>query len=777
MLLSGESLPLSAIPSLSSRPGAPATLYLDFTGDSTDSWNQAAPGITPAYDTDDDPSTFWSDEIDSIRYIYQQVADRFSPVNLNVTTVPPTALIHKKSFEIVIGGNGEWLSDDGSEGGIALVGSFAKMSMPNKAFVFSNNLENDDDIADAIAHEAGHAFGLNHQSVYEKKTLLEDYNPGDSDTGVAPLMGVSYGAIYRQWWRGSSTSARRIQDDLAIIASRANGFGYAKDDFGNNSSRATLLTPDDSGGVSVNGIVERATDSDWFTFIGGGSVTVSVDSAGMIQPDATLYRGNKKIGKITDVDGTVTFDHLKHGKYFIRVSGQRGYGNVGGYSLHAFSAGDVIGGVSVTPSADDPTGSLTIRWQDPSGGQTPFDIERSSDGVNFTLFNTFGVDAHETVDSGLVAGTTYIYRVTGTNADESTFTEIGQGTTAPGIRLIPIAITALEINRNLMKVIDLNGDGIQDLMDDSGNVFLGSKDGTFSTAIANPVFKFFNGSAFADVNADGRPDLINRVGWDLWIYLNNGDGTFAVPIQVALGPSRNVFGTQAIIVADFTGDGIPDVIDPLGGELLTSLTIAGFPSDGVPLPADVHDAANFIVADFNGDGIADLAASIDLNHLTILLGNSSGALQAVPVTLPAAAQYNNLNVSDFNGDGRADMAIHYGSVVQLMISNGDGTFAAQDSFEVNTGDGLYAGDFDGDHRPDLFMGFDPNGSSGNVAFVLRNEGEGSFAQAQAIGTHVQNSYDIDGFVVSDFDNNGLADVVVLQPGINTLLLNETGKSD
>src|SRR5205809_6415700 len=48
------SSPLSAVPALSSRPPASAKIYLDFTGDTTNTWGSYRPGATPAYDTDGD---------------------------------------------------------------------------------------------------------------------------------------------------------------------------------------------------------------------------------------------------------------------------------------------------------------------------------------------------------------------------------------------------------------------------------------------------------------------------------------------------------------------------------------------------------------------------------------------------------------------------------------------------------------------------------------------------------------------------------------------------
>src|SRR5688500_14134074 len=71
--------PLSSVPALSSRPIAPATLYLDFNGDTTDTWGDYSPGRTPAMDADGDASTFTDGALATIREACTRVSDDFSP--------------------------------------------------------------------------------------------------------------------------------------------------------------------------------------------------------------------------------------------------------------------------------------------------------------------------------------------------------------------------------------------------------------------------------------------------------------------------------------------------------------------------------------------------------------------------------------------------------------------------------------------------------------------------------------------------------------------------
>ena len=170
----------------------PATLYLDFHGEAQQNWGMATIPATPAYDIDSDPTTFSTQELTNIQQIWSRVAEAYSPYNLNVTTADPGswnltgAAQNLNRFRVVIGGSGSWSGI--VQGGTASVGSFYTPGLPNTAYVFSSQLGGDPQFTgDEAAHEAGHGFGLQHQSTYTGTTQTNAYNPGNSTT--APFMG------------------------------------------------------------------------------------------------------------------------------------------------------------------------------------------------------------------------------------------------------------------------------------------------------------------------------------------------------------------------------------------------------------------------------------------------------------------------------------------------------------------------------------------------------------------------------------------------------------
>ena len=107
----GPNLSLSSVPQLHSLSGAADAIYLDFVGAPAQTWGAYSVPATPAFDQDGDPTTFSAGELSAIQEAWARVAEKYSPFNIDVSTVAPASLVHRKNMEAVIGGNGAGAED------------------------------------------------------------------------------------------------------------------------------------------------------------------------------------------------------------------------------------------------------------------------------------------------------------------------------------------------------------------------------------------------------------------------------------------------------------------------------------------------------------------------------------------------------------------------------------------------------------------------------------------------------------------------------------------
>ena len=336
------------VPEYNSRPGAPATFYLDFDGDFTATYSSPpnhatyAPGATPAYDLDGDASDFTAPELANMQEIWARVAEIYSPFNINVTTKDPLVFNNQQAMKVVVGGDGAWL--DVIAGGVSPfnVGAFTNSEI-NLAFAFSKNLADGDPkrVALAAAHEAGHMLGLVHQSTYNVFFLKDEYNPGTPEK--APVMGFAYNSERGIWWNGQSRRGWNIiQDDMATIATlgpTANNFGYRPDDHPTMPLSAELLTVDPSFNISVAGIIEQTSDADYFSFTTQGGLAIIDANVAPFGPmlDLSLQlldsAGNVLLNAATASLSERIVTYLNPGTYLLGVLSAGNYGDVGQYSI------------------------------------------------------------------------------------------------------------------------------------------------------------------------------------------------------------------------------------------------------------------------------------------------------------------------------------------------------------------------------------------------------------------------------------------------------------
>jgi hypothetical protein len=236
--------------------------------------------------------------------------------------------------------------------------------------------------------------------------------------------------------------------------------------------------------------------------------------------------------------------------------------------------------------------------------------------------------------------------------------------------------------------------------------------------------------AVADLNGDGKLDIVYTNTYTLMgvtVLFGNGDGTFTAGGQFA----TDAYAVQ-IGLADLNRDGKLDLVlagsQPFNGETRSVVEILLGNGDGtfgaeqiVPgTQSDTTgaaDPANFAVADFNGDGIPDLVYFSPRPAL-FYPGNGDGTF-GTPVATPVSGSNGGANrvtlLGDFSGDGKLDLWLPQEDV--LLLGNGDGTFATAFNTEsLNTPSLVLAGvagDFNGDGKIDaagVVNGVDADGN-------------------------------------------------------------------
>ena len=334
----GPAFALSSIPKLHSNTDTPVKLYLDFDGHIESQWGGFSNVVTPVYDIDGDATTFSQQELDNIVEVWKRVAEEFAPFHIDVTTEDPGDFTDGVGMRISIGGDGAWTG--GYYGGVAYLNTFSWSSISNNAYVFSDNMWSAKHVAEASSHEAGHAFGLYHQSTYDSAgNKVREYNMGNSQW--APHMGVGYSSQVTTWHNGtSSQSSSTYQDDMAILAGSRNGFGYRPDDHGGDAISATSLMTSGAN-LQNSGLISRNADADWFafsTFDGNVSFTVQVAEVGA-NLDAVIELRDADGSLITTVDPSATLGaslstQLATGSYYLVVRSTGQYGHVGTYTIN-----------------------------------------------------------------------------------------------------------------------------------------------------------------------------------------------------------------------------------------------------------------------------------------------------------------------------------------------------------------------------------------------------------------------------------------------------------
>jgi FG-GAP-like repeat len=263
----------------------------------------------------------------------------------------------------------------------------------------------------------------------------------------------------------------------------------------------------------------------------------------------------------------------------------------------------------------------------------------------------------------------------------------------------------------------------------------------------------------ADVNGDGKPDLISTDGSTLAVVTNNGSGGFVLSATYSVGP-----GISWVAAADVNGDGSIDLICPnfSTGTLLV-LTNNGSGLFASNASYTVGTQPFFVVAaDVNGDGKADLiSADSGANTLTVLTNNGSGRF-VLSGTYGVGSSPRSLVAADVNGDGHVDLiSANFGAnTLTVLTNNGSGGFSASATYTVGfEPQSVAAADVNGDGHVDLISA---NRESDTLT-VLTNNGGGGFVTSGTYSLDAPTSV-----AAADVNGDGHVDLIVADYSLSAL---------
>ena len=331
---------------------------------------------------------------------------------------------------------------------------------------------------------------------------------------------------------------------------------------------------------------------------------------------------------------------------------------------------------------------------------------------------------------------------------------------------------------------DFKGDGHLDLATANYNsndvtVLLGRGDGTFQAQARYTVGAYPSSLVVCDFNNDGRLDLAtaNGLGEAVSVGLGFGDGSFTTP-----GMSFEPVQARPI-VADFNGDGIPDVVVLRGdGKILFR---AGLAAGGFRAPVVVNPDLAWAARDLTIGStplltylVATDARAGSLAYYAYLGGQFRQVFAVnVPGALPAHFLYG-----DINGDGLQDGIMYLGDTGQIIVylqhPNDDLSIRPPD-YLIQVGRGVSCmtlADINGDGRLDILVTDEATGevhvflNSATAAFsseLTFRAGDGLANLAQVNGTPQVESLDQPvAMVVGLFSGGTILDLAVLNQGAN-----------
>ncbi|NMC83024.1 MAG: VCBS repeat-containing protein [Armatimonadetes bacterium] len=292
--------------------------------------------------------------------------------------------------------------------------------------------------------------------------------------------------------------------------------------------------------------------------------------------------------------------------------------------------------------------------------------------------------------------------------------------------------------------------------------------------LAQPIEKALgtiaNHVAAGDLNRDGRVDLAIALSTGkVVIVWNNGNGDYTVGTQYTVGTTPS-----CVAIGELTGDLYMDIAVANKGS--NNVTVLKGSSSGtfslhqtVAVPGLVYasNPAWLAIADMTNDGKNDIVTANNGDRsISVLVNTGTSFTATTSSTGLLLGRPRCLGVGDFNKDGKLDAAITTDLEASAKVFFGDnkgGFTSSVSKVTSQTTGGLAVGDLNNDSYLDLVVTNDAN--IGGVQVILGQSG-GTFAEPVRYATFANTKH----VILADLDWDGALDIVSAQAGTPDLSL-------
>ena len=249
----------------------------------------------------------------------------------------------------------------------------------------------------------------------------------------------------------------------------------------------------------------------------------------------------------------------------------------------------------------------------------------------------------------------------------------------------------LTFNKEYLKVVDFDGDGIDDIFRANGNNWIYFKGGTEEIIkLEKEVNLVARNIKLGDFNGDGTMDILNATGTK-WRVAYGGKKPWVVLRE-------NISPLDRLHIGDFNGDGKDDIAIISAQKVKYASAGSGdfiFAEEG-PTFKDF----GFLIGDLNGDGQADIFNANGEQWRVLYSGTGKWFTLKNNLTTTQKLGIGYFNEANVHGelDNIADIFKATGEEWRVWY----GGTGIQQVFKTMTETEVFLGDFNGDGRTDVF---------------------------------------------------------------------------